>query len=537
VVQVQDGGTQRAVANARVSLSDSHTKAVQGFTADDGKVIFDRLPLGTYSIRADKAGYSPGMFGQISAGSSALDFDLVDLSRAASVSVKIFRLGEIGGNVVDSSGKSVPSAFVRVFRVLYELGGRQLQHVQTTNLDADGNFKFRGLRAGNYEVAVVAKSRSSTFAFPVTYYPNAETPARGKVIELSGGATEFLGFVLTSNTSTSLAGTVRDQSGKAISAPVRLFVAGPGASPIDPEVMRTTSSAAGVFRFDGISPGSYTLKVISYPTPDDPTSGKRIQGQGPYFGNDPLPPTPTKETDWAQVDCEALPDKETQVPILIQQGFYLSGHLEVDTSAKMPPASELLSRPVVVAPLDGRDIGNVPVSRFEADGTFRTVGLPPGVFVLGLVAGFKDLFLQSVSVNGRDVTGRPFDLVRNETGVVIKLASHPTVINGAVQLPDGRQAGGASVIVFPADRSLWRSGPSHLDMRFYAIRTSSSGVFSMNVFPGSYSVVALQGPLPEDWQRIDFLDQVFPSGTPLKVPAGVATSINLHAHNLPQVHR
>jgi hypothetical protein len=129
------------------------------------------------------------------------------------------------------------------------------------------------------------------------------------------------------------------------------------------------------------------------------------------------------------------------------------------------------------------------------DGTFSFSGIMPGRYTVRSSVALADTrsgwVLKSSIVNGRDASDDPIEIKPGEhiTNAVIRFVDTPTELSGTLQDATGRPASDYFVIVFPADKTLWRSGTRRLPA---PVRPSTNGLFTFrNLLPGNYLLAAL----------------------------------------------
>ena len=137
------------------------------------------------------------------------------------------------------------------------------------------------------------------------------------------------------------------------------------------------------------------------------------------------------------------------------------------------------------------------------DGSFRTTGLIPGRYVLG-VSPLGPWQLESAMLNGIDISDQPFDAAGDDIAdVVITMSDQVSALSGTVRDDKGLPVDGGRVIVFPIDRTRW-VGQGENPRRHRAAVTSPAGLYSLKGLPpGEYFVVALGARDNAAWQTPD----------------------------------
>jgi protocatechuate 3,4-dioxygenase beta subunit len=126
----------------------------QVFTDADGRFAFRSLTRGNYTLNATKSGFSPGGFGRTRPGGPTKPLQLDDGEKLADVTIRIFKLGSISGQVMDEAGEAVVGAQVRLYRRALVAGRRVLTQANGTSTDDRGIYRLASLTAGEYVVVV-----------------------------------------------------------------------------------------------------------------------------------------------------------------------------------------------------------------------------------------------------------------------------------------------------------------------------------------------------------------------------------------------
>jgi hypothetical protein len=199
-----------------------------------------------------------------------------------------------------------------------------------------------------------------------------------------------------------------------------------------------------------------------------------------------------------------------------------------DGPGPRPDPAVLRTRAIYLRSVDYRFFRPFQVASASEDGTFSTVAVPPGRYVLGVpgpfAAGqsFDGYQLESVKVDGREVAGLAFDLSRDIRDVVLTFSSRPTVLAGSVA---GKAEQQSFVLIWPEDEALWSGRGTELG-RVLFTRTAD-GAYKKPVFPGTYRVVALSGRLPGDWESSQYLRSLLGASERVTVPRGQTVVRNL----------
>jgi hypothetical protein len=230
-----------------------------------------------------------------------------------------------------------------------------------------------------------------------------------------------------------------------------------------------------------------------------PRAGGGRGGRGGGRGGEVAPPAPSASTWWAAQQITIADRDEAGLVLALREGVRISGRLQFEGTTPAPPAERFS---VMAADVDGAAgfQTNTP-SGAIADGSFRTVGLPPGRYSVSLVSTTGSWRLRSVRAGGRDITDVPLDVDADDiSDVVIALTDQPLAsLSGSVRRLRGDADATAVVFIFPVDRDLWSHvGPTA--RRFRTARATDGGRYSLPGLPeGDYYVVAAHEDRLTDW--------------------------------------
>jgi len=278
--------------------------------------------------------------------------------------------------------------------------------------------------------------------------------------------------------------------------------------------------ADGLFRFTGVTPGTYLVTARLAPTVS------RAGG-----------PPPSGETLWASAEISVLGNDVTGVALNLQPGMRLSGRVVFD-AARLTPPSTFDNVRVLLPAANASSTGVIAVvnlstvsPKMNSDGTFEVSGILPGRYNLSGTApgggGSDGWWLRSAIVGNRDLLDGPieFSSVGSEyQNVVLTFSDRHTELNGALETPASQPATEYYLIVFPVDRTLWVPG----SRRVRSTRPGSDGRFSIrDLPPGDYLIVALTDVEPNEWQNSSFLADIAASGVKVSITEGGVTAQTL----------
>ncbi len=293
------------------------------------------------------------------------------------------------------------------------------------------------------------------------------------------------------------------------------------------EIATTLSDADGRFRFLGVPPGQYTVRVLSAPvvgpaqatmmtvqTPDGSSLARGIM-----LGDSTTPNAPT----WWATEKISVGAKDIDgFAINVRAGFRVRGHVVFEGQTAHPPLQRLAPE------LESRDLRAslaVPTMPIDASGNFVSFETPPGsyLFTMAMPSGW---FVKSAIANGRDLSDLPFDLNSDVNDLVVTLADRPATASGVVTGVDGRPDATASVVAFPVDSRYWVDFGAQA-RRIRDVRTDRHGRFSITGVPsGDYLIVAIPSA-SLDWTMPKFFETLSRLATRTTLVEGEEKTVTL----------
>ena len=131
----------------------------------------------------------------------------------------------------------------------------------------------------------------------------------------------------------------------------------------------------------------------------------------------------------------------------------------------------------------------------DQTGRFATGQMVPGPYVFAITKVPAGWMVKSVTVAGRNVMDRTFDLTPSAIGdAVITLADKVSSLAGTVRDSNGMPEPQATIVVFPTDKSLWL--PTALtSSRIRSTAPGRDGRYSFRGLPaGEYFLTAFDTP-------------------------------------------
>jgi hypothetical protein len=301
-----------------------------------------------------------------------------------------------------------------------------------------------------------------------------------------------------------------------------------------------------VFRFARVVEGSYRLTATQFPPGDKPPFSIggdfnrtiRSTGVAGLKVVTPLPTGPTLVADATVV----ISDQPTTITVPLRQGARIRGRVVFDGAALPLTGDEIATIPVAVRPADGGGgvvstatalANSFPMANIEPDGSFTTIGIPPGLYVIGLVpdtTGLGAWTLTSLKVGAQEMLGNAIRVESTDiTNVVLTLTDRTATIAGTIADSQGRRAVDARVIMFPknvTDRNQYFADPA--PRRVMQMLVSESATFTLPVPPGEYFVAAVT-KLPPDWMTPEYLQTLVPQAVPATAAVGWTARVTIVA--------
>lgn len=571
--RVLDIGNDQPVAGAAVTLSgnfDKDGKPVQTlpreasastnagknvYTTSDGYFVFRGLPAGRYTLAIRAFGYQNNDY----------PADVIEIAESAtptSTEMYVWKHGAIGGQVVDDKGDPVVGLPVSALRRRVLAGALSLQQEGTPAITDDrGIYRISLLPPGAYVVGVLptvtslpanlaaeidarAANPQSAFnltsalirggvglvrvgegqrigdsvlvrsgpALPLspqgeplgyasTYYPGTGNPDEAAVITLgSGESRDNVDVPLRFSTTVPVSGRLIGPTGPMANVAVRLHSAGLERSSFDtPGSTQGITNAGGVFTIAGVMPGEYRLSA-AFSYGDDPTGGENI-------------------SLWAAGTVSVGDEPVSGITLTMRPGVTISGRVVFEGAADPVPPMEG-SIPVFLQP-SGATMWRTFPARVGRDGTFTSIGDPPGRYILNAYSppGWS---VQTMTLNGSELVDDLIEIRdRDVTGLVLTYSRMATRIAGTVS------DAGADILVFSADGASWRDGV-FATRRVRRVKATSANAYEVNgMAPGEYYVAAVSAKLTADWQTPEFLQRLTAGATRIRLGAGEQKTLNL----------
>jgi hypothetical protein len=382
---------------------------------------------------------------------------------------------------------------------------------------------------------MLSASGDRVFVYRTAYYPVAHTIGDATAIKVDSGE-ERTGIDLQVRPvpTSRVSGTVVGPQGPAVSLGLRLLLTGvdQSASDVGFEVATTVTDAEGAFMFLGVPEGQYSLRALmipesvgrGMPPPPPPPSGR-----GGVQVVSARPPAPVEPILWGRMPVTVGQEDVSGLALTMRAGLRVSGRLQFDGTAPLPPANRLQQVTISLSPLQSMNAPLQP-GRVDADGQFTLENIVPGKYLINGVS-INQWNMKAAMVNGRDVSETGLELDNDIDGLVITLTDRQSSISGTVGEGLRPAAASIQVVLFPADLRSWMEGGMS-SRRMRSTRLNPSATFGAtytfgNVPPGDYLVLALAEDDADDWPDPQFIEEIARFGQRVSVGEGEKKMLDL----------
>lgn len=557
------GRSGRAGGGTPVAMVPGARSDLQMTTGSSGQFTLAQ-PGGfsSASVSATKPGYREAYLGQLGPRDYYAALQRVDLAGGGRLSALVIRLwpdGVITGRVTDERGNAVGGAQIEALERVYTGAGPRWERPSPAlahKTDDQGLYTIDRFLPGDYLIAVrppAPKGADARSVLP-TYYPGVLAAANAGVVTIAPGDTRSADIVVDfSRRYGPLSGRLIGADRSLEGATVRLAPLDRAGSTTEFDEITTIATPDGRFRFTSIPEGDYGLSVCDYPHADPPTftmGGDTKRTVTAYPGGilpdglirlAPLPDSPTWVADVpVAIQASGTPD----LTIALRSGARISGRVVFAGTSPQPAPEDLETIPVVIRRADGGSWGSgtlpasPPQPRIETDSRFRSIGLPPGEYVLNVYPASRSSGAErlrawrasSITVGGRETIGGSIALGTSDiTDVVVTMTDKVTELAGTVGSDAGTPAMNARVIVFPRDpagRNQYLASPA--PQRVLLAVPDRLGNFRTAVLPGEYLVAAVT-TLPTLWMAPEYLQSLVGQATAVRVELGESRTVSVRA--------
>jgi hypothetical protein len=341
--------------------------------------------------------------------------------------------------------------------------------------------------------------------YPTTYFPAATTASAATQITVEGGeertditisvrpvpAVRVSGRLVAPDGSAPPPTMIRLIGVAMNDVITRGLVSGP--EYVGLETVTGMSDATGRFTLLGVPAGEYVL------THANRFLSRAIQqGQSAYWVSQPV-----------TVGADDLSD----LVVALRPALRVEGRIEYRGGSTPQPAMAAIT---FEAPFGGPGQFFVQAPK----GAFST--LAAGGQYIARPSEREGWFLRSVTLGGKDITDRVFDLQSDATTLVVTYTDRPSKVSGTVTDEQGSISATAVVLVFPVDPRRW-SGYGASPRTMKSALTTRRGVYTIDHLPpGDYHAIAVGAAEIDGWKHPATLEALANHATRLTVAAGDA---------------
>lgn len=364
-------------------------------------------------------------------------------------------------------------------------------------------------------------SPSEPVAYSTVFFPGVPTPSAATVLHVAAGETRSgLDFRLVPRPARSVSGMVHTEGGHPAGGVTLRLLALSTEDLESFEAGLAVSNSEGRFRFAGVAPGRYRLRVLEIPRVGSPQFFSPA-GSTPGIGLIEVRVDPWSDSSslWAVRDVVVPDDQDVdELRVDLATGHRITGVVRF-TGPSAP--GTLSSVRLDVERLDGR-VRGVRVSNeigVRPTGELRSIELPPGRYLLRSVAAPSGWTFQSARWRGRDVSVVPVDLSAGATDdVVVTYSAESSPLTGRVRAGPGVSLDLLSVAVFPVDRDLWVDYGERPRTLVSVPCDKDGGFVIPHLPPMSYFVAVIRGEWLAQWHDAEFLAGLAPMAQQVDVP-------------------
>jgi hypothetical protein len=495
--KVVDAHSGAALARCSVQIADVkfRSQSQTTLTASDGSFAFNGLPLGKYSLTAQRRGYLEQSYEEHEQFSTAIAVGPGLVSEG--LLFKIVPEGVIAGTITDEAGEPIRGAQVRLFEDQDANGVRTTQMHHSVVTDDRGVYEFSELRPGAYYVVATARpwysqrlqrfnseegaqNQALDLAYPTTFYPGVTDQDSAAPIPVKGGeriqadltmaAQPALRLHLAASPGPSGQDDARNQ-GVSLSLSQSIF----GQTEVLPT--QVTMRPDGSSDIEGVLPGHYEVTMNRFGPGERGANAKHF------------------EADVSGGTTELSEDQGAAEITVTGKVLSLTG--------KLPPRAGVLLR---VARGRSQEYAALnEAGEFTAHlqpGTWEVVGNIEDMYIAGIKA-------QGATIAGRMLTVKPDDAPKLE---IVAARGHAEIEGTALR--GDKPASAVMVLLAPED-------PKNNEILFRRDQSDSDGTFDLpNVVPGKYRLLAIERGWDLEWANPAVLQAFLAKSVPIEVKSG-----------------
>jgi hypothetical protein len=523
-----------------VRYTGPSAKTPSGASGPSGAFQIADVPVGRYTVRAFKAGLAAGVYGGRFAGDTyAVYFD-VAAAQPTVVRVAVWQLSSISGTVLDKNGAPLAGATVVALRKAIVSGRLSLESGTKARTGANGAYTLREMTPGEYLVAIQssalapAESSSQEDSYATTFHPSTAFSSQAVVVNLRSAETQqHIDIRAIGSHVVRVSGLVSGLSPTAKPPDIELHPRDPI---LDFGTQRVKLSPDGRFTFQAVEPGDYVLRSVALPVVDKGLTTFAQFAHGFSMNNtgrtaDGIIGVKTSQKpyslEWSEQSLRVGDENVDDVNLSFHHGSTIQGQLVFEGTRTKPTAAQLRATGLLLMTADSSELGELPVTGVNEDGTFATVELPSGTYLMTLFPGWPEWSVRSVVANGEETFGIGIPMYQQSVRAQITLTDKISRVSGSVTEAGGSSASlTTTVVAFSTDPKFWTNyGPASVRIR--QARLDPAGRYTMASLPsGDYFIVAVRR-LGENYASPDELSTLAPSAVRIHLDAGQSLSQNL----------
>jgi hypothetical protein len=540
----------------------------------EGRFFFSDLPAGDYFLQATKEGYAGGEYRQRRVTGRGQPFQLAEGERRVDEKLVLWKFGVISGTVLDEFGEPVVGVSVHglvknviASRTMYGPGEEAPYLMPTTTTDDRGMFRLSRLTPGRYVVVVPSTQTTVPAAMLSTYSQDSAVrlevmraiaevaplgqprtqqfgdsalltlnrmlipPAASPAGRLEVYRTTYFPSSTTARAATEVAvGAGEDKSGVTISLrpvptvkitgrlvtpdgtpppPTSLRLVGDAAAQVGDEGFETVtgvSDASGRFTLLGVPAGDYVLKQAT-----------RLVSVG----------TQGRQGWWVAQPISVGNRDISDLIVTLRPALRVEGRNEFRrSSASSPPVpARLQSNVILVFETPFGEPGRFVCQPRQGEPSFATI--TSGGQYIARPYEVGGWFVQSVTLDGKDITDRVIDLQEDATNIVVTYTDRASKVTGVVRDVRGTASAAGAVLAFPGDPLRWPGNGTN-PRQFKSALTSRTGAYTLEGLPpGDYYLIAIDDAESADWMDPKTLEALARQATRLSIAEGDTKTFDL----------
>ena len=549
---VVDSLTGQPLSSAEVRLTPSTALNDEQIflTSTDGRFLFSNLPPGKYRLMAGRRGYAVQGLHQHEAFMTAIvtgpDQDTEHIRFPLSPS------SAITGAVSDQWNDPVREAEVLLFQQSWQAGSHSLHLLTKITTDDQGHYRFPHLLPGTYAIGVYAHPWWTNFSnqveefvrviqtvndkvvsavpmtspaprpaldlvYPVVYFPSGSTLSDAAKISLRPGVTETADLTLRPVPSIHLQvrvpadSAMEDSSddgsdGGQSDAPQRVRTGVDVMLNLGPNESNIIQAAS-----NEIDPG--LLELSGIPPGDISVTADTSQGGSESGRTQSLHVTANTEVDFTSHGSHV----DVSGTVIMTKNS-----AEMSNAPTGPPVPVPHDKASTVLEFRSRKTGESFRTSISDTGEFSFAGSPltPGAYDVSFPQD-QSIQVSSIEATGATVSRHMIDIPSGQpVKLTVQVAESNCSLSGQV-LKNGKPLAGAMILLVPQDADM---DPS----LFHRDQSDSDGSFSLApLFPGRYTLLALEKGWDLEWSNPAVLFNYLPNGIPIDLQPGASPTFKI----------